>query len=392
MASNIQNNRYSRPTWIEVSKNNIFYNVSLIKKYLYKFNKNIKLIAVVKGNAYGHTAISVAPTIIEAGADMLATGILEEAISLRKIGINCPILVLGYTTVGQAALIVEHDIIQNICTLEMAQALSDFAKKQNKKAKIHIKIDTGLGRLGIFYDQALQFAEKIYKMPNLVIDGIYTHLATAHTGNPEYCMFQVNKFKETIRTLREYNLPTGIKHLANSAAMLMFPEYHFDAVRCGSLLYGVYGSDKIPRILDLKPALSLHTKIVFMKKLPKESYIGYGNSFVTKRESTIGILPIGHADGLSKGFANKLKVLVRGKRAPLIDGINMDSCFVDLTDVSEAEIGDDVVIIGKQGEQEITVLEIAQKLHEDVGEVLVSLGNLRIPHVSVKFSGTINRG
>lgn len=198
MTSNIQNNKYSRPTWIEVSKNDIFYNISLIKKYLYKFNKNTKLIAVVKGNAYGHTASNVVSTIIEAGADMLAIGILEEAISLRKIGVNCPILNLGYTIVDQAALIVEHDIIQNICTLGMAQALSDFAKKQNKKAKVHIKIDTGLGRLGIFYDQTLQFAEKIYKMPNLVIEGIYTHLATAHTGNPEYCIFQINKFEETM--------------------------------------------------------------------------------------------------------------------------------------------------------------------------------------------------
>ena len=392
MTINNQNNKYLRPTWIEVSKNNIFYNISLIKKYLYKFNKNTKLIAVVKGNAYGHIASNVVSTIIEAGADILANGILGEAISLRKIGVNCPILNLGYTTVDQAALIVEHDIIQNICTLEMAQALSDFAKKQNKKAKVHIKIDTGLGRLGIFYDQALQFVEKIYKMPNLVIDGIYTHLATANTGNREYCIFQINKFEETIRTLSEHNLPTGIKHIASSGAMLMFPEYHFDAVRCGILLYGLYSSDKIPRILDLKLALSLHTKIVFMKKFPKEFYIGYGNSFVTKRESTIGILPIGYADGLSRGFENKLEVLVRGKRAPLIDGINMDSCFVDLTDVSGAEIGDDVVIIGKQGEQEITVSELAQKLHQDVGEILVSLGNLRIPHVSVKFSGAINRG
>lgn len=382
MTGNDQNNKYLRPTRIEVSKSNIFCNISLIKKYLYKFNKNTKLIATVKGNAYGHTASNVVSTIIEAGADMLASGILEEAINLRKIGITCPILNLGYTTVDQAALIVEYDIIQNICTLEMAQALSDFAKKQNKIVRVHIKIDTGLGRLGIFCDQALEFTEKINKLSNLVVSGIYSHLATAHTGNREYCISQINKFEETIRTLSEHNLPIGIKHIANSSATLMFPESHFDAVRCGSLLFGIYASDKVPRILDLKPAFSLHTKIVFLKKFPKESYIGYGNSFVTKRESTIGILPIGYADGLDRGLENKLEVLVRGKRVPLIDGINMDSCFVDLTDVSGAEISDNVVIIGKQGEQEITVSELAQKLHEDIGEVLVNLGNSRIPHVT----------
>jgi alanine racemase len=373
--------KYMRPAWIEVDLDNLSYNIKCIKNYVKGYSSNTRLIAVVKGNAYGHTAKEVIWNIIESGADMLATGILEEAVALREMGVKHEILVLGYTLPYQAPLIVENDIIQNVCTLELAEALSASAVESGKIVKVHIKIDTGLGRLGVLPEDALEFAQEVVKLPNIQIHGIYTHLATAHTGDPTCCRMQVSRFIDTVRELEDHNIETGIKHVANSSATMLSPAFYFDAVRCGCLMSGVYSSTTVPKVLDLKPSLSVHTRIVFMKKVPVGFSVGYGGVFVTDRESVIGILPLGHADGFSKGFFNKVDVLVNGKRVPVKGGINMDSCFVDLTDVPEVRTGDHVVIIGRQTEDKITALDLAGKLHGDTGEILDSFGCSRLPHV-----------
>lgn len=370
----------TRSAWIEVSLNNLSTNVNLIKEYIKNKKSSTKLIAVVKGNAYGHSAIDVVSTILENGADMLATGILEEAVELRTKGINAPILNLGYTLANQAPIIVKYGIIQNVCTLELAKALSNFAQSQGKIVKVHIKIDTGLGRLGVLPKNAPQFVGKVNKLPNLIIDGTYTHLATAHTEDVDYCKLQVNRFKQVIKILEGLGLPTGIKHVANSSALVRFPEFHFDAVRCGALLFGIYASNKVPKLLDVQPVLRFYTKVVFVKKAFKGCPVGYSPSHITKRDSIIGIIPIGYADGFSKGFSGKVDVLVRGSRARIIS-VSMDMCFVDLTEIQDVKIGDEVVIIGNQKKDKIKVIELAKNLFDDTSEVLVSLGNSRTPHI-----------
>ncbi len=370
-----------RPAWIEVDLDKLSGNVAKIKKYISENSGDTKLMAVVKGNAYGHIASEVVRTIMESGADMLATGILEEAVTLRKMGVGHEILVLGYTLPYQAPLIVENDIIQNVCTLEMAEALFRCAMTAGKTVKVHIKIDTGLGRLGVLPEDALEFMQKVIQLPNIEIHGIYTHLATAHTGDPAYCRMQVRKFIDTVNLLENRGIKTGMKHVANGSATMLSTAFHFDAVRCGCLLYGVYSSTAVPKVLDLESSLSVHTRVVFMKKVPAGFSVGYGGTFITNRESVIGILPMGHADGFSKGFFNKVDVLIRGRRVPVKGGINMDSCFVDLTDIPQAQVGDPVVILGGQPEEKITALELAGKLHGDTGEILDSFGCSRLPHV-----------
>jgi len=370
-----------RPVWLEINLDAIAHNVKTIKQIV---GENTQIIAVVKANAYGHGAIEVSETLLENGVTMLGVGVVDEGIVLRKAGIKAPILVCGLTTGDQFESLVLHNLTATVCDLRTAQILSRIADKRKKRVRIHIKIDTGMGRLGILSKDTLNFVKEISEMKNIEIEGIFTHFAASNEEDGIYTRKQFEKYKKALLELEEEGINIPLRHVANSAAILHSSSLHLNAVRPGIALYGLFPSPKTKRTIQLKPAAEFKTKIVFLKKVPAGKSIGYGRTYITTKSSRIATLPVGYADGYSWLLSNKGEVLVRGRRAPIIGRICMDLCMIDVTHISGVQIGDEVVLWGKQGSEMISAEEVAQKIGSIVYEVICMVDKERVPKVFIK--------
>lgn len=346
-------------TWTEVNLDAIAQNVKNIKKLI---GEKKELMAVVKGNAYGHDILEVSPVVLENGATRLAVARLEEGIILRKAGITVPILVLGLTLRQQAEFLVSYDITPAVCEFEMIEKLSESAVQMNKMTKIHLKVDTGMGRIGIFPDDVLRFIKRIKALKNVEIEGIFTHFSVANEKDKFYTEEQFRKFIEILTVLEKEGIKIPIKHVGNSATLLDLPHMWLDMVRPGLAIYGLYPSKEVKKTINLIPAQQFKTKIVFIKELPLGESISYGRTYITKRRMRVASLPVGYADGYNRLLSNQGEVLVRGQRVPIIGRVCMDQCMIDVTNLTQVEIGDEVVLWGRQGEEMITVEEIAQKI------------------------------
>lgn len=332
-----------RDVWAEVDLKAIEENIINIKSCI---KNNAKWCAVVKADAYGHGALAVARKAVEQGASYLAVAALSEALNLRKAGFTTPILILGATPLDAAGEIAEHNITQAVFTMEQAEAISREAVKRNKIAKVHIKIDTGMGRIGIRPERAGGFAKALNSLPGIEIEGMFSHFALADVKDKSFAYKQLEAFKLAIAKIEAEGITIEIKHIANSAAILELPEAHFDMVRAGIILYGLWPSDEVEHTIELKPAMKLMAKIVYLKELEAGEAISYGCTWTAKRKSRIGTLPVGYADGYTRMFSGKAQIEYNGKRAPIAGRICMDQCMVDLTDVPEAKKGDTVVLYG----------------------------------------------
>lgn len=346
-------------TWTEVNLDAIAQNVKNIKKLI---GEKKELMAVVKGNAYGHDILEVSPVVLENGATRLAVARLEEGIILRKAGITVPILVLGLTLKQQAEFLVSYDITPAVCEFEMIEKLSESAVQMNKMTKIHLKVDTGMGRIGIFPYDVLRFIKRIKALKNVEIEGIFTHFSVANEKDKFYTEEQFRKFIEILTVLEKEGIKIPIKHVGNSATLLDLPHMWLDMVRPGLAIYGLYPSKEVKKTINLIPAQQFKTKIVFIKELPLGESISYGRTYITKRRMRVASLPVGYADGYNRLLSNQGEVLVRGQRVPIIGRVCMDQCMIDVTNLTQVEIGDEVVLWGRQGEEMITVEEIAQKI------------------------------
>lgn len=346
-------------TWTEVNLDAIAQNVKNIKKLI---GEKKELMAVVKGNAYGHDILEVSPVVLENGATRLAVARLEEGIILRKAGITVPILVLGLTLRQQAEFLVSYDITPAVCEFEMIEKLSESAVQMNKMTKIHLKVDTGMGRIGIFPDDVLRFIKRIKALKNVEIEGIFTHFSVANEKDKFYTEEQFRKFIEILTVLEKEGIKIPIKHVGNSATLLDLPHMWLDMVRPGLAIYGLYPSKEVKKTINLIPAQQFKTKIVFIKELPLGESISYGRTYITKRRMRVASLPVGYADGYNRLLSNQGEVLVRGQRVPIIGRVCMDQCMIDVTNLTQVEIGDEVVLWGRQGGEMITVEEIAQKI------------------------------
>lgn len=362
----------NRAVWAQVDLSAIEHNMKEIKR---KVCGNAKVCAVVKADGYGHGAVAVAKAAVRAGADYLAVAMLSEALELRSAGFREAILVLGYTPPEQSVQLVAGDIEQTVFTLAAATALSKAAGLHHKIAKVHLKVDTGMGRIGVPPAEAGILAEKIAALPHLKLQGIFSHLATADSEDKTFAIEQLARFKEAIKNVASKNIEIPIKHLANSAAILEMPETHFDMVRAGIILYGLWPSDEVKRSVDLWPAMQLKTKIAYVKKMPPKQSISYGAIFETKRFSTIATLPLGYADGYTRLLTGKAEVLVKGRRAPIVGKICMDQCMVDVTDIENVAVGDEVVLFGNA---ELPADEIARLLGTINYEVICMVSK-RVP-------------
>jgi alanine racemase len=368
------------PITAEIDLDAFKNNIQELRKTL---KPECKLIAVVKANAYGHGIVKMAEYALQFGADSLAVARASEAIQLRKNDIYSPILVFGYTTDDEIEALIADNITFTIFDYAMAKKISDHAKKLNRLSIIHIKIDTGMSRLGFVSKiETLNIIKKIKELPNIFLEGVYTHFADADNYDKHYTLQQLAQFKKFLKLLEENNIDIPIKHAANSAATIDHPDAHFDAVRPGIALYGLYPSEYVNKNkVKLKPVLKLKVEVAQVETIQKGTKVGYGCRFTADEDMKIATLPIGYADGFTRMLKNG-EVLVKGCRAPVIGTICMDQCMINIKDIPDIKAGDEVVIIGRQINEIIHAEDIAKKLSTINYEVACMI-SFRIPRVYV---------
>jgi alanine racemase len=366
--------RTRRPTahsWLEIDLGAIRHNVRALKRLL---GPGRHLWAVVKANAYGHGAAPVGRAAVAAGADGLAVACLTEAAELRRAGVSAPILLLAAGEPRAAARTVRLDLVQTACAEDTMRALSKAAQRLGRPARVHLKIDTGMGRLGVRPGEAAGFARLIESLPGLSLEGVFSHLATAESEDRTYADTQFERFQEALGALAGAGIAPGMRHLANSAATLRFPEMRLDGVRTGLLLYGLLPDAPCPAAPDVRPALTWKTSLGFLHRLPAGSPVSYGGTHVTSRETPVGVLPLGYADGYPRHASNRAQVLVRGRGCPVIGVVCMDHTMVDLGPAPDARVGEEVVLVGRQGDARITANQLAQWAGSVVHEVPTVIG------------------
>lgn len=379
--------RLIRPVWAEIDLDNIEYNMKKVKELA----GDKEILAVVKADAYGHGAVDIAPVLLENGATKLAVAILSEAIELRNRNIFDPVVILGYTPIEYADKIISYDIEQTVYNLKYAEELSKKAVELNKKAKIHIALDTGMGRIGFLPNkESIEDIAKIYSMEGIIVEGFYTHFSSADETDKYYTNEQFIKYQNFYEILLGMGIDIPLKHVANSASIIDLPDTYLNGIRPGIMLYGYYPSDEVNKYkVDLKPALTLKATISHVKTVEAGSFISYGRTFKTERESIIATIPIGYADGYSRQLSNKGKVIVNGKCANIIGRICMDQCMIDVTDVGEVSVGDEVILLGELGDVKFNADDMAEIMDTINYEIICMLKH-RIPRVYKKNNKIIN--
>lgn len=341
------------------------------------------VMAIVKADAYGHGMIECAKAALEAGAAALGVATVDEAVELRK-AFPYPetILLLGPCLASDAEVLINNYIDVALGSLETAEALNKKSKQINIPALVHLKIDTGMGRFGFWYEDLQDILPMLKKFPFIKINGMMTHFSESDIADKTYTNWQLKNFYEALEILDEFKINPDSIHAANSGAIHQHPDTYFDMVRLGVSLYGYYPDAETSRALKLYPAMTLATKVIRIRHIPAGQYLSYGRLFKTERDSKIGILPIGYADGFIRKNTNNGYVLVRGKRAPLVGRVCMDQSLIDLTDIPHVKEGDEVVIIGKQQKEEITMEEVAARLGTITYEV-TCLITKRVPRIYI---------
>lgn len=370
--------------WAEVDLKAIAHNIRELRRIT---NPKARFMAVVKANAYGHGIVEVARESLENGVEALGVAHIEEGIQLRKAGIDVPVLIFGYTPPMHAKKLIELDLTQTVYSYEISKKLSQAAAKYGKKIKVHIKVDTGMGRLGLLSgikDSSLSDVESISRLPMLELEGIYTHFATADESDRSYAGKQFEIFMDLLNQLRIAGLEIPVTHAANSAAIINMPETHLDMVRAGISIYGLYTSEEVDRsIIKLKPAMELKTKIIHLKKVPAGFKVSYGITYETEKPTTIATVSIGYADGLNRLLSSNGRMLVCGQSAPIVGRVCMDLTMLDVGEIPEIAMEEEVVVFGRQGNASITADEIASTINTINYEVVSTIME-RVPRIYLR--------
>ncbi|PFO84206.1 MULTISPECIES: alanine racemase [Bacillus cereus group] len=371
--------RYGRDTIVEVNLDAIKHNVREFKKRVN--DENMTMMAAVKANAYGHGAVEVAKAAIEAGVNQLAVAFVDEGIELREAGISVPILILGYTPVEAAKDAIEYDIMMTVYRIEDLKGIDEVAKRLGKKARIQVKIDTGMSRIGLQEEEVAPFLEELKNMKHIEMEGVFTHYSTADEIDKTYTNMQTNLFEKAVTTAKEMGIHLPYIHSSNSAGSMELSNTFQNMVRVGIGIYGMYPSQEVDHtVVSLQPALSLKSKVAHIKHAKKNRGVSYGNTYVATGEEWIATVPIGYADGYNRQLSNKGHALINGVRVPVLGRVCMDQLMLDVTNAMPVQVGDEVVFYGKQGEEEIPVEEIADMLGTINYEVTCMLDR-RIPRV-----------
>jgi len=366
--------------WVEIDQAALAHNVRQLKKLL---ASKTQLMAVVKADAYGHGATMVARTALDAGAGGLCVATVQEGIQLREAGIEAPILLLGATnTPEQVREIAYWQLQPTICTPQQALVFSETLSGLKKTLSVHLKLDTGMSRLGMPWQEARQFVELVKRLPYLEIQSVYSHLATADSLDPTVMRLQHQRFEEAIAQLHSAGIEPPCLHLANSAATLTDPALHYDLVRVGLALYGLYPAEHLRGVIDLKPVMQVKARVTQVKTIPPGTGVSYGYQFIAERQMRLAVIGIGYADGIPRNLSNKMTVIIRGKRVRQIGAITMDQLMLDVSEISDLQTGEVVTLIGQDGDWSISADDWAQSLGTISWEILCSFKH-RLPRVAV---------
>ena len=364
-----------RPTWAEVDLAAIEYNYRQVRRLI---GKDVRVMVVVKANAYGHGTVEISTVLEKLGVDYLGVATTDEAVRLRDHGIATPVLVLGSVLPSEVAVAKEKDITLTLCSDELLEAIKKECA-DGAKIKVHVKIDTGMGRIGIWHEEALEFIKKVSTEKSITLEGIYTHFSAA--GRDDFFTnYQIEAFEKLLSQIEKNWIKIPIRHAANSIATVDFKRSHLNMVRPGLIVYGMYPKHTFPRLIKLRPAMSLKTRIVYIKETPPGRSISYGRTHVTQKKTIIATLPIGYADGYGRNLSNRAEVLVRGHRARIVGKVTMDQAMIDVGHIKGAKLGDEVVLIGKQGREEIRTEKLARLAGTIAYEVVCSISN-RVPRI-----------
>lgn len=367
----------------EINLDNIEHNMREIRK---RVDEKAKIMAIVKADAYGHGAVEVSKVALYSGADWLGVAICDEGVQLRENNIFEPILILGYTPETKIDAVILNGLTQTVFSYENAQKLSRAAVRLGKTAYIHIKIDTGMGRIGFKpCEESIKEIVKISCLPNIEITGVFTHFATADEKDKGFTYEQYNKFVYVTDELEKRGIKNIIRHAANSGAILDMPELRLDMVRAGIILYGLFPSDEVKHDIELLPCMSLKTHVSYIKKIDKGVSVGYGRSFFADKETSVATIPVGYADGYARTLSNKARVIVAGEYANVIGNVCMDQFMVDITGIKGVSADDEVILFGRQADKEITIDEIAGFEGTINYEIVCNIGK-RVPRIYIRNS------
>jgi len=364
-----------RPTVMEVDLSALTHNLQTIRAHI----GGAKIMAVVKANAYGHGLIECAQRLESNGVDYFGVALVEEGIELRRAGITKPILVFGGIWGAQIRHYLDYNLDITASSVDKLRAIDEAAASANKRARIHLKIDTGLGRIGVQYDRLPPLADVVLATRHCDIMGVFSHFASAESDS-DFTQLQLDRFHTALDYLRSRGITWQFAHIANSAAVLAHPQSHLDMVRPGLALYGVAPTTQMQNILSLRAAMTLKSKIVYFKVIHVGQGISYGQRWHATQDTRIVTIPVGYGDGYFRRLSGRGEVLIRDHRYPIVGTVCMDQMMVDIKSNGTAYNGDEVVLIGRQGHQEITVAELAETLETAPHEILTST-NLRVPRV-----------
>jgi len=372
----------ARPLWAEIDLDALAHNIRLLKSQA----DGAALMAVVKANAYGHGAVAVARAALAAGADRLGVICVDEGEQLRRAGITAPILVMGYTPAGEAQRLADLSLTPSVVSDQTALALARVAGERGIEMPVHLKVDTGLNRFGLPRSEAPNLGRWLHDLAGIQVEGVFTHFASADEGDKSYTIEQHRLFLSVAEQLNW----VPIRHVSNTAALLDMPDMSLEMVRPGLGIYGCYPSAHVKRSLPLRPVLSLKGRVVRLTPIAPGEPVSYGRTWRASRPSLIGLVMCGYADGLPRALSNRGSVLVRGRRAPIVGRVCMDMCMVDLSDIPDVAVDDEVVIIGRQGEQEISADEVAELCGTISYEILCGI-SARVPRLYLRQGSIVSK-
>ncbi|MDP8213740.1 MAG: alanine racemase [Candidatus Euphemobacter frigidus] len=358
-------------TWAEIDLEAIRYNIGQIRKLI---GDRVKILVSVKADAYGHGVVAVSRTALAAGAEWLGVSHVKEALELRAFFPKVPILILSSGMRGHSRHIIRNNLTPMVCSVEIARDLARTALEFGTRTDIHIMLDTGMGRIGVWHENCLPFLEEVSRIQGIRIEGLASHFAAADDPDNSFTLHQLQCFLKVVEDARKQGIDIPIKHIANSGALLGMKESRLDMVRPGIMLYGVYPAPHYRKIIELKPALSLKTRIAYLKTVGPGRTISYGRTYTVKSKTRVATLPIGYGDGFSRAHSGRGEVLIRGKRAPIIGIVTMDQIMVDVGKIDGVSVEDEAVLIGEQGGDRITAEEVAGRIGTISYEVLSQLG------------------
>ncbi|MEG8947995.1 alanine racemase [Rosettibacter firmus] len=367
-----------RPTHLVIDLNVLRENFKRIKEHVYP----AKVMPILKANAYGHGLVRIAQLMQELKADYIGVAVLEEGILLRENGITLPILVLGGIWGNQIPIFLKHNLTITASSIEKLNQVDEIANQMNVKAKVHLKIDTGMERIGVHYYNAKKFLDAAVNMKNIIVEGIYSHFANSEKADLSYTRLQLERFQEVINYAEKIFVEKPLYHISNSGAILQMPEANFDMVRPGIMLYGVYPSSETKKTVEVKPALTWKSIVIYFKVIKPNHPVGYGSTWQTDHNVRAVTVPVGYGDGYMRSMSHKAEVIIRGKRYPVVGTISMDQIVVNIENDS-AYNGDEVILIGSNGNSKITVEELAEWAGTIPYEILTNI-NTRVPRVYVE--------